>query len=182
VVRGTPTTFATPRPMSIIATAQVRRSLLTRLAATTDPMPKKAPWGMPERNRAPMSCPYVVGKPEATFATAKPTMRARRTALRGTFAASTAMSGAPTTTPRAYAETKCPAVGMSVPMPFATCGSRPMVTNSVVPMAKPPMASASSARPTCRVIGATPLASTSWDGGVVVVSVIGRAVPFRACG
>jgi len=41
VVSGTPTMLAAPRPLSIIATAQVRGSLGTIEAATSDPMPKK---------------------------------------------------------------------------------------------------------------------------------------------
>ena len=50
------------------------------------------------------------------------------------------------TTPTAYAELRWPAAGMDTPTPSATCGSRPMVTNSGMPIAKPPMASASTAR------------------------------------
>jgi hypothetical protein len=44
----------------------------------------------------------------------------------------------------------CPAVGIVMPTPLAICGSSPMVTNSVVPMANPPIASARIARLTCR--------------------------------
>ncbi len=55
-------------------------------------------------------------------------------------------TGAPTTTPAAYTrETTWPAVGMVMPTPWATSGSSPMVTNSVVPIANPPVASARSA-------------------------------------
>ena len=74
---------------------------------------------------------------------------------RGHLAPKKASTGAPTTTPTAYAEMRWPAAGIDTPTPPATCGSRPIVTNSVVPMAKPPMASASTA-------------STKWRVGVPV--------------
>ena len=41
-----------------------------------------------------------------------------------------------------------PACGIETPTPSATSGSRPIVTNSVVPMAKPPMARATVAHST----------------------------------
>ncbi len=44
-----------------------------------------------------------------------------------------------------------PVVGIDWSMPSAMSGSRPMVTNSVVPMAKPPVARATSARVRCGV-------------------------------
>ena len=44
--------------------------------------------------------------------------------LRGTRAVSAAMSGAPTTTPSAYAETTCPAVGSEIPRPGAISGQQ----------------------------------------------------------
>ena len=45
-----------------------------------------------------------------------------------------------------------PAVGMDTSTPSAISGSRPIVTNSVVPIANPPMASASTARVKCRAV------------------------------
>ena len=57
VVSGTPMTLATDRPISIIDTAQVRRSRLTSDAATTAPTPKYAPCGRPDRNRVSISQP-----------------------------------------------------------------------------------------------------------------------------
>ena len=42
-----------------------------------------------------------------------------------------------------------PATGIDTSTPSAICGSTPMVTNSVVPMAKPPMASAMIASRKC---------------------------------
>ena len=61
------------------------------------------------------------------------------------------MVGAPTTTPRAYAEIAWPAAGIETSTPRASCGSRPIETNSVVPIAKPPIASAVRATATWRV-------------------------------
>ena len=81
------------------------------------------------------------------------------------------MSGAPTTTPSAYAETTCPAVGMEIPTPEAICGSSPIVTNSVVPMANPPIASARMARLTCRV---------GWDSSPVGSAGGARSVSVTA--
>ncbi len=44
VASGTPTTLAMVSPMNMAATAPALRSGGTRLAATTEPTPKKAPW------------------------------------------------------------------------------------------------------------------------------------------
>ena len=57
VVAGTPTMLATVRPVIIIDTAQVRRWAGTSEAATSEPTPKYAPCGSPERKRAAMSQP-----------------------------------------------------------------------------------------------------------------------------
>ena len=76
-----------------------------------------------------------------TKAAIRPTSSARR----GSRAARNAIVGAPTTTPRAYAEMAWPAAGMDTSTPRASCGSNPIETNSVVPIAKPPIASASTA-------------------------------------
>src|SRR5690242_4472638 len=46
-----------------------------------------------------------------------------------------------------------PVVGIEASMPSAISGSRPIVTNSVVPIANPPSASAVIARPTWRAAG-----------------------------
>ena len=44
VLAGTPKTFDAAMPAHMRATADARRSGGTRLAATSEPMPKKAPW------------------------------------------------------------------------------------------------------------------------------------------
>src|SRR6478752_8904432 len=69
-------------------------------------------------------------------------MNASRSPLRGRCATKKDRIGTPTTTPRAYAEMTCPAVGTETSRPSAISGRTPIVTNSVVPMAKPPTASA----------------------------------------
>ena len=63
------------------------------------------------------------------------------------------MTGAPTTTPNAYAVITCPVVGIDSSMPAAISLSRPIVTNSVVPIAKPPSAREMMASPTCAARG-----------------------------
>ena len=63
-------------------------------------------------------------------------------ARRGSAAPKNARMGTPTTTPRAYAEITCPAVGTETSTPSAISGSTPIVMNSVVPMVNPPTASA----------------------------------------
>jgi len=67
-------------------------------------------------------------------------------ALRGTRPVSAVSSGAPMATPSAYRLTSSPADGRSTPRSPAMVGIRPTMTNSVVPMAKALMVSASRAR------------------------------------
>ena len=64
---------------------------------------------------------------------------------RGSLAVSTARMGAPITTPMAYPVTSSPACGMLTARSAATSGSNPMMTNSLVPIAKAATASAMSA-------------------------------------
>ncbi len=54
----------------------------------------------------------------------------------------TASSGAPQVTPRAYADTRCPACGMVMPSALATSARMPIITNSVIPSASVPKARA----------------------------------------
>ena len=53
------------------------------------------------------------------------------------------ISGAPTMTPMAYALISIPATGIETSTPLAITGSNPIGENSVVPMPKAPIASAS---------------------------------------
>ena len=97
-----------------------------------------------------MSAPYDVARALAALPTAKATISATSSARRGRLAPRKARIGAPTTTPRAYAEMTWPPAGIETPTPSAICGSRPIVTNSVVPIAKPPIARARIASPKWR--------------------------------
>lgn len=78
----------------------------------------------------------------ARLATVNRTISPSNSVLRGMRAVSAAISGAPMTTPRAYAEMTWPATGSVIRRPAAMSGSRPIATNSVVPMPNPPRASA----------------------------------------
>ncbi len=51
--------------------------------------------------------------------------------------------GAPTITPIAYIDIKFPAVGIEIFKSFAKSSKTPIIENSVIPMAKPPIAKAS---------------------------------------
>ena len=64
-----------------------------------------------------------------------------------------------------------PPVGIETSTPLEICGSSPIVTNSVVPMAKPPIASASTARPKWRAVtdGTSRSSTVSSVGGALVV-------------
>jgi len=66
-------------------------------------------------------------------------------ALRGSLPVSAVSTGAPIATPRAYRLTSRPAEGMLMDRSAATVGSRPTITNSVVPMANALSVSASKA-------------------------------------
>ena len=70
---------------------------------------------------------------------------ASSSALRGSLPVSAVSTGAPMATPRAYRLTSRPAEGMLMERSAATVGSRPTITNSVVPMANALSVSASKA-------------------------------------
>src|SRR3954447_11069089 len=75
---------------------------------------------------------------------------------------------------------KCPADGMLVPTPAAMSGSRPMVTNSVVPMANPPSASATIARTAVRVDGNEETGVVATAGGALTAGAntrVGAGIP-----
>ena len=79
--------------------------------------------------------------------TTRATARASTSRLRGQRAPISVISGAPTTTPRAYALIAVPAVGIETPRSDAKPGSTPMLANSVVPIASPPSESAARLTP-----------------------------------
>ena len=128
----------------------------TREAATIAAIPSVIPCGRPVMNRTATRTGRVVERIVARLPrvkTAAARMRSRRRSIRGVSAVK---SGAPTTTPIAYALTAIAACGIVVPRSWAIHGSRVMEANSVVPTAKPPAASAVSARPVERGAAAGP--------------------------
>ncbi len=145
VPAGTPMTLARVRPRNIIDTALALRFGPARVAATTAPAPKNAPWGSPARNRNNMPVSGFGEKANRALLMVNTPIMDRSIVLRDSRTATAVSSGAPTTTPRAYAVMKLPAVGMEMPRSRAISGSTPIMTNSVVPMPKAPIASASSA-------------------------------------
>ncbi len=101
VPSGTPTTLATVSPVNIIAMAPAFLSGATSSAATTEPMPKKAPWAS-EATTRPISITEKLG---ATAESRLPRMNSPISSisirLRGILVPSTVISGAPITTPSA---------------------------------------------------------------------------------
>src|SRR4051812_10936256 len=88
-----------------------------------------------------------------------------------------AISGAPTTTPSAYAEITWPACGIPTWTPCAISGSRPIVTNSVVPSVNPPTAIARIASATARGLRMTSGRPRSRRGVSRAWAVVVTAVP-----
>ena len=101
VPSGTPTTLATVRPVNIIAMAPAFLSGATRSAATTEPMPKKAPWAR-EATTRPISMTAKAGaRAESRLPTMNSPISSISIRLRETLVPSTVISGAPNTTPSA---------------------------------------------------------------------------------
>lgn len=146
VPSGTPTTLATVSPVNISAMAPARFCGATRPAATTEPMPKKAPWAREATMRPVSIRPKTGAAAESRLPAMNRPISSISMRLRDTLVPSTVMTGAPATTPSAYPVTSSPAVGTVTPKSAATSGSRPMITNSVVPIPKAPMARARRAR------------------------------------
>jgi hypothetical protein len=120
-------------------------------------MPKYAPCGRAATNRATTTSSNVGATADASVPTVNAITSASSNPLRGNRAATTAIVGAPTTTPAAYAEMRMPARAIASSGSLATrpgsrsraiSGSTPIATNSVEPMPKPPRASARRARRT----------------------------------
>ena len=151
----TPITVATVSPHITCATAFARLCRPIKWVATSAATPKYAPCGSPATNRAIISVSYDGASTLARLPSVNTAIRVSSRVLRGTRAASAAMIGAPITTPRAYAEMTWPAVGSVMPRLDAMSGSRPIATNSVVPMPNPPRARASTASQRTAGSGAT---------------------------
>src|SRR3954471_353415 len=152
---GTPTTVATVNPVITCATALARFRGPVRKEATIAATPKNAPCGRPATKRAAISISYDGANILARLLSVKTAIIPSSTVFRGIRAVSAAINGAPTTTPSAYAEMMWPAVGSEMAKLEAISGSSPIATNSVVPMPKPPMASASTASHRTEGAGAT---------------------------
>ena len=101
--------------MNIIAMAPAFLWGATRPAATTDPMPKKAPCAS-EATTRPISMTEKTGaRAESRLPTMNRPISSISIRLRGTLVPSTVISGAPNITPSAYPVTRYPAVGMETP-------------------------------------------------------------------
>ncbi len=139
VAAGTPIMLATVIPPTIIATAEAPRPGESR-EHTMAPAPKNAPWGSPEMNLD----TSIVWKSGETAIKALPTviMAARISIIRlsGIFRIRSS-PGAPTDTPKAYAEISWPADGMLICISRAISPRIPIMVNSAMPRAKVPMAS-----------------------------------------
>lgn len=106
VPSGTPTTLATVSPVNIIAIAPAFLCGATRPAATTDPMPKKAPWAS-EATTRPISMTEKAGaRADSRLPTMNRPISSISIRLRGTLVPSTVISGAPSITPSAYPVTR----------------------------------------------------------------------------
>lgn len=101
VPSGTPTTLATVRPVNIIEMAPAFLSGATRSAATTEPMPKKAPWAR-EATTRPISMTLKAGaRAENRLPTMKSPISSISIRLRETRVPSAVITGAPSMTPSA---------------------------------------------------------------------------------
>lgn len=101
-VSGTPTTLATVSPVNIRAMAPAFLCGATRSAATTDPIPKKAPWASEATTRPATITSKTGAVAVTTLPTTKRPMRIISIRLRLTFVPSTVINGVPRTTPSAH--------------------------------------------------------------------------------
>ncbi|SCD61402.1 hypothetical protein GA0115252_111312 [Streptomyces sp. DfronAA-171] len=101
VPSGTPTTLATVSPVNMSAMAPARFAGGTRPAATTEPMPKKAPCAKEATTRPASITPKTGATAEITLPTMNRPMSSMSIRLRGTLVPSSVMIGAPITTPSA---------------------------------------------------------------------------------
>ena len=91
-------------PANTTAIARLRREASTKLLAATDATPKYAPCGSPDRKRSASTPPNDGTSAVATLPTASAAASPINRPLRGRCEVNAVTSGAPTTTPRAYAE------------------------------------------------------------------------------
>ncbi len=101
VPSGTPTTFATVSPVNIMAMAPAFFCGATRPAATTEPIPKKAPWAREATTRPASITPKAGASADTVLPTMNSPMSSISMRLRVTRVPSNVISGAPRTTPSA---------------------------------------------------------------------------------
>ena len=101
VPSGTPSTLAMVSPANIIAIAPAFRCAGTSPAATTEPMPKNAPWHSAARIRPPSSTPYVGASAQSRLPATNRTIRPTSTCLRLSRVTAAVRTIAPTATLRA---------------------------------------------------------------------------------
>ena len=104
-----------------------------------------APWHNAATIRPPSMVPYVVARAETALPSTKKVSSATSTGLRLYRATRAVTIGPPITTLNAYAEISSPADGMETRRSEAISGSSPVITNSVIPIANVPIASAARA-------------------------------------
>ena len=97
--RGTPITVATVSPHITCATALARFCRPIKCVAANAAIPKYAPCGSPATNRAIINVPYDGASTLARLPSVNTAISVSSSALRGTRAASAAITGAPITTP-----------------------------------------------------------------------------------
>ncbi len=101
VPSGTPTTFATVSPLNIIDRAAAFFSGATSSAATTEPMPKKAPCAREATTRPASISPNTGATAESRLPTTNRPISSISIRLRGIRVPRAVMSGAPAITPSA---------------------------------------------------------------------------------
>ena len=137
VPAGTPSMFATVCPVTMDATARASLPLRASSLATC---------GRPARKRAPTSIGAFTAMALKALPAQAMTMNMTINVRGGILRPNTSIS-VPTHTPIAYAEMKCPAVGMLTCRVCAVCGSMPIITNSAAPSTNAPAASANNPKP-----------------------------------
>lgn len=98
VPKGTPSTFAAVRPVNMTAIAPAFLWGATMSAATTAPIPKKAPWQSAATTRPSSMVGKSGASAESVFPTTKRTINPARTGLRGSRVTAAVRTSAPTTT------------------------------------------------------------------------------------
>jgi hypothetical protein len=89
------------RPANMVEMAWACLPFSASRLATTDPTPKKAPWGSPASSRVKNSTVLLGAKADSVLKTVKTSIRIISRRLGARLRPNTVSSGAPMTTPRA---------------------------------------------------------------------------------